>query len=246
MHVPPVAGPMPLVVMLHGAGGSAEFAVEETGWSRLAEQEGFAVAYPEGLPVRADQVPKFLTNPQEWTDGSGRGGADDAGFLLAVLEDARSRVPIVPGRVYLTGFSNGAGMAFRFAAEQADRVAAIAPVAGHLWVADPKPSRPVPTIYMVGDADPLVPLAGGTARTPWGKLGNRPAVADSLERWSRAIGSPPGSDRFPVRVIPGHGHHWPGGKALMGERLGGPASNEVDATAEIWRFFQSIQASGGP
>ena len=38
-------------------------------------------------------------------------------------------------------------------------------------------------------------------------------------------------------MIAGHGHHWPGGKALMGERLGGPASNEVDATAEIWRFF---------
>jgi polyhydroxybutyrate depolymerase len=225
--------------MLHGAGGSAEFAAEETGWSRLADAEAFAVAYPEGLPVRSDNLPKFLTNPQEWTDGSGRGGADDVGFLSAVLDDVARRAALDPRRVYLTGFSNGAGMAFRFAAERADRVAAIAPVAGHCWVDDPKPSRPIPTFYMVGDADPLVPLAGGTARTPWGKAENRPAVADTLERWGRAIGSPPGSDLFRVRVIPGHGHHWPGGKALMGERLGGPASQLVDATSEIWQFFRN-------
>jgi polyhydroxybutyrate depolymerase len=223
--------------MLHGAGGSGEFAAEETGWSRLADREEFAVAYPEGLPVRSDKVPKFLTNPQEWTDGSRRGGADDVGFLSAVLDNVARRAVIDPRRIYLTGFSNGAGMAFRFAAERADRVAAVAPVAGHLWV-DPRPSRSVPTIYMVGDADPLVPLAGGTARTPWGKAANCPAVADTLERWGRAIGGPPGSARFRVRVIPGHGHHWPGGKALLGERLGGPASNAVDATAETWQFFR--------
>jgi polyhydroxybutyrate depolymerase len=235
-------------MMLHGAGGDAEFAAEETGWSDLADSEGFAVVYPEGLPARRDKAPKFLTNPVEWTDGSGRGGADDVGFLAAVLDDVARRVPIDPRRVYLTGFSNGAGMAFRFAAERADRVAALAPVAGHLWVRDARPSRPIPTFYMVGDADPLVPLHGGTARTPWGKAEHRPAVADTLERWGRAIGSPPGSDLFPVQVIPGHGHHWPGGKALMGERLGGPASDQLNATAEIWRFFQNktTEASGGP
>lgn len=235
-------------MMLHGAGGDGEFAARETGWSDLADSEGFAVVYPEGVPVRRDKAPKFLTNPLEWTDGSGRGRADDVGFLVAVLDDVAQRVAIDPRRVYVTGFSNGAGMAFRFAAEQADRVGALAPVAGHLWVRNPKPSRSVPTIYMVGDSDPLVPLEGGTARTPWGSVENRPAVADTLASWGRAIGSQPGSDLFPVRVIPGHGHHWPGGKALMGERLGGPASDRVNATSEIWRFFrnQTTDASGGP
>ena len=224
--------------MLHGAGGSAGFAAEETGWSRVADAEGFAVCYPEGVPVRPEKVPKFLTNPQEWTDGSGRGGADDVGFLAAVIDDAARRAAIDPRRVYVTGFSNGAGMVFRFAAERPDRVAALAPVAGHCWVADPRPGRAIPTTYMVGDADPLVPLTGGTARTPWGKAENRPAVAETLARWGKGIGQSPGSGLFPVRVIPGHGHHWPGGKAMMGERLGGPASGAVDATGEIWRFFR--------
>jgi polyhydroxybutyrate depolymerase len=238
LHVPPTAGPVPVVMMLHGAGGSAEFAADETGWSELADREGFAVVYPEGVPARPGKVPKFLTNPQEWTDGSGRGGRDDVGFLTSVLDDVAGRTAIDPRRVYVTGFSNGAGMAFRLAAEHADRVAAIGPVAGHCWLHGPRPSRPVPTIYMVGDADPLVPLYGGTARTPWGTVRDRPAVKDTLEQWGKAIGRPFGSDHFPVWLIRGHGHHWPGGKALLGERLGGPASGEVDATGEFWRFFR--------
>jgi polyhydroxybutyrate depolymerase len=223
-------------MMLHGAGGSADFAADETGWSRLAEAERFAVVYPEGLPVKPHKAPKFLTNPQEWNDGSGRGRHDDVGFLLAVLDDLVGVIDL--SRVYVTGFSNGAGMTFRFAAEHADRVAAIAPVASHCWVTDPKPVPSMPTFYLIGDADPLVPLTGGTARTPWGKVVGRPAVADTLQRWAAAIGQQTGSDLFPVRVIPGHGHHWPGGKALLGERLGGPAAPEVDATGEIWDFVR--------
>jgi polyhydroxybutyrate depolymerase len=223
-------------MMLHGAGGSAEFAADETGWSRLADAAGFAVVYPEGVPVKPNKAPKFLTNPQKWNDGSGRGRHDDVGFLLAVLDDLADRID--SKCVYVTGFSNGAGMTFRFAAEHAERVAAIAPVAGHCWIADPKPSRPVPTYYLIGDSDPLVPLQGGNARTPWGKVEGRPAAADTLRRWGEAIGKPPGSDLFPVRMIAGHGHHWPGGKGLLGERLGGPAATGMDATTEIWKFVR--------
>src|SRR5690242_15319095 len=110
LHVPPGRGPFPLVMMLHGAGGSAEFAAEETGWSKLADAAGFAVVYPEGVPAKVQKAPKFLTNPQEWNDGSGRGRHDDVGFLLAVLYDLRELVD--PSRIYVTGFSNGAGMTF--------------------------------------------------------------------------------------------------------------------------------------
>src|SRR3954469_13705971 len=110
LHVPTNPGPLPLVMMLHGAGGSAEFAADETGWSRLADVERFAVVYPEGGPVKPHKAPKFLTNPQEWNDVSGRGRHDDVGFLLAVLDDLQSHID--PARVYVTGFSNGAGMTF--------------------------------------------------------------------------------------------------------------------------------------
>ena len=238
LHVPPAAGPVAVVMMLHGAGGSAAFAVEETGWNAHADAGGFAVVYPEGVAVRAEKEAKFFTNPQEWNDGSGRGRHDDIGFLAAVIGDVARRVDIDPRRVFATGFSNGAGMTFRLAAERADLLAAIAPVAGYCWVLEPKPTRPVPTLLVVGDADPIVPLAGGLARTPWGKVADKPAVAETVEKWQRAVGE------FEVRVVAGHGHHWPGGRGMLGEYLGGPISTELNATAAVWEFFRTRLRSG--
>jgi polyhydroxybutyrate depolymerase len=222
--------------MLHGAGGSAGLAAMETGWSRLADTGGFAVFYPEGVATNPGRPSKFFTNPQEWHDGSGRGRHDDVAFLDAVIDNLPATID--RGRVFLTGFSNGAGMAFRYAAERADRIRALAPVAGHCWI-DPKPVRPIPTFYMVGDSDPLVPLDGGMVHTFWRKDEWRPSVAETLRRWGEAIGQPPDSSHFQVKVIPNHGHHWPGGAALLGERLGGLSATGVDATAEIWEFFKS-------
>lgn len=239
LHVPPGRGPFPMVMMLHGAGGTAEFAAEETGWSPFADERGFVVVYPEGVAADPGKEPKFLTNPQEWNDGSGRGRADDVVFLTDVLGDLPAWVNVDLGRVLLTGFSNGAGMVFKYAAAEPTRVRAIAPVAGHCW-GTPPTVPPIPTLYMIGDADPILPLTGGTARTPWGKLPDRPAVADTLAKWSAAIGTPVNGPTFPVRIVTGHGHHWPGGQAKLGEKLGGPVSGEVDATRLIWAFFENI------
>jgi polyhydroxybutyrate depolymerase len=263
---PDGAAPVPLVVVLHGAGGTAEWADEETGWSALAAREGFAVALPEGLPPHPDKPPKFLTNPPRWNDGSaGPTGdpspADDVAFLAAVVEDASRRAAIDPARVYLTGFSNGAGMAFRAAAERADLFAAVAPLAGYCRVPDPRPTRPVPTLYMIGTADPLVPLRGGDVRSPWRhRLVRRRPVADTLGRWAAAIGcfpvpvvvsdaggvrteEYPGPVEFRAMYVEGLGHHWPGGKGRLNHKVAGPPSDKMDATAEVWRFFRRYALS---
>ncbi|HET6573558.1 MAG TPA: PHB depolymerase family esterase, partial [Fimbriiglobus sp.] len=177
----------PVVIVLHGTGGTAAWADDETGWSAVAAREGFALAIPEGLPPDPHKPPKFLTNPQRWTEGT-----EDVEFLSTVIADVLRRASGDPRRVYLTGFSNGAAMAFRFAAERAELLAAVAPVAGYCEVPDPKPSRPVPTLTVIGTADPLVPLRGGPVRLPWGgRLVDRPPVAESLERWAKALGCSP-------------------------------------------------------
>jgi polyhydroxybutyrate depolymerase len=113
---------------------------------------------------------------------------NDVAFLTAVIEDALNRTGTDPAKVFMSGFSNGAGMTFRFAAERADRVSAIAPIAGYCRVANPKPVRPVPTLFVVGTIDPLIPLRGGSVRSPWlHRLVPRPPVNETLERWARAI-----------------------------------------------------------
>lgn len=236
LHIPPGSGPFPLVMMLHGAGGTGEFAEEETGWSAFGDANGIVVVYPEGLAPDRDKEPKFLTNPQEWNDGSGRGSADDVEFLNEVLGDLPNWVSIDDHRKYLTGFSNGAGMVFRYVASEPKRFRAIAAVAGHCWI-HPVDLGSIPTLYLIGEDDPILPMNGGIAKTPWGKLANRPPVAETLARWSRAIGIVPHSPGFEVLFLAAHGHHWPGGQAKLGPKLGGPISNEVNANELIWKFF---------
>ncbi|MFO0848861.1 MAG: hypothetical protein U0871_09950 [Gemmataceae bacterium] len=259
--------PRPVMVVLHGTGGTAAWADDETGWSRFAADRGFLVALPDGVPLDPARPPKFLTNPSRWADGSAFvlrppapgshpdigpvGDPDDIAFLTAVVADLVAR-GADRRRVYLTGFSNGAGMAFRFAAERAELLAAVAPVAGYCWT-DAVPARPVPTLYVLGTADPLIPVRGGPVRLPWGgRLVKRPAVAVTLEKWASAnrCGPPvtvreadgiredvyPGPIEMRAVYLDGLGHHWPGGKGQLGERVGGPATDRYDGNDLVWEF----------
>ena len=135
--------PRPVVVLLHGAGGTASLAMGNTGWADLADREGLLLVYPEGTRRDPAAPPRFLQNPQAWNDGSGRGhtartGVDDVGFLRALIEQVVESKGVDPDRLYLAGFSNGASMAFRAGAELAGVIAAIGPVAGHCWVNPPE------------------------------------------------------------------------------------------------------------
>lgn len=256
VHVPP-GGPQPgpVVLLFHGAGATPEWMAGETGWSGLADREGFVVAYPEGSRPDPNRPARFLANPPHWNDGSGRGGgADDVGFTRALLDELERRLPTHPATAFVTGFSNGAGMAFRVAAELTERVAAVAPVAGYCWLPAPRPRQPVPTLYLVGTADPLVPLEGGMVTSPWGLCLPRPPVHATLARWAEAIGCPTEPEehdedgirrltygpegRLTAYLIEGLGHHWPGGRGQLTPRIAGPASDRLRATEALWGFFR--------
>lgn len=268
LHLPPGSGPWPVVVLLHGAGGTAEWSLAETRWHLLADREGFALLLPEATRPDPEQPPGFLFNPQVWNDGypagePARPALDDVAFILACLDDAARREPLDRSRVYLTGFSNGAAMAFRVAAERAERFAALAPVAGYCHVRDPRPARPVPTLYVVGAVDPLVPLAGGEIVTPWRRTRMiRPPVREGLERWARGLGCEavartvrreegltieeyPGPVPFLTYTIDELGHHWPGGRGELNRRIAGPPSNRLDGCALAWEFFRTWNLGEG-
>src|SRR5215831_17886573 len=137
LHEPPtLSTSRPAVLMIHGAGASAAWARDETRWNRTADQHDFLVAYPEGLAIDPHRSSGFLDNPRVWNAGAGPGlivnqGPDDVAFLSAVIADLIQRRQADPTRVFITGFSNGAAMTFRFAAERSHEVTAIAPVAGY-------------------------------------------------------------------------------------------------------------------
>ena len=74
-HVPPsyeAQTPMPVVIMLHGGGGTAEAEITGTGLTRKADAVGFLAVFPEGLRPHPERPAKFVGNPQTWNDGSGR------------------------------------------------------------------------------------------------------------------------------------------------------------------------------
>jgi len=257
LHVPASGTtPRPAVLLLHGTGGTAKWAEEEARFFAFADRTGFVAVVPQGLPPDPAAPPKFIANPPAWNAGGTLFPGhtpDDLAYFRALLDDLPARATIDSNRVYVTGFSNGASMAFELAANMGNRIAAIAPVAGYCRAH--RAPRAVPTLFVIGANDPIVPPEGGTFRSPWtGELKVRPPIWDSLGRWAAALGCEPHREvvfdaggvrveRFPgpvefgVAIIADLGHHWPGGLGRLKRKLAGEPSDSLDANEMIWRFF---------
>ncbi len=151
---------VPLVVALHGGGGSAEKWPEYTnyGFERLADKEHFILVYPNGIEGF-------------WNDGnnveryySHKNNIDDVGFLSNLIDYLIETYPIDRNRVYVTGASNGGMMAHVLAGKHADKIAAIATVISSI----PKnsegqlyPGEPISVLIINGTEDPLIRWEGG-------------------------------------------------------------------------------------
>lgn len=98
-----------------------------SGLNAKADEAGFIVVYPYGTGRMENQLLTF--NGGECCGYAMQNDVDDAGFVRALLDDLASVTLIDPLRVFATGLSNGGIMSHHVAAELADRIAAIAPVA---------------------------------------------------------------------------------------------------------------------
>ena len=259
LYLPPTwhrGRPAPLVFVFHGGGGQASGIAPHTGFSRLADREGFVVAYPQGLGGR-------------WNDGRGYAAThDDVGFVRVLLDTLTRELGIDPRRVYATGISNGAMFSYRLACDLPGTFAAVAPVAGAM-PADLAPAcertQPLSVVAFQGTTDPLMPYIGGGVALRRGRV---LSAERSIAFWATVDGctpSPATADE-PDRVvdgtrvrhtvfggcregrsvelytIEGGGHTWPGGPAA-GWRVG-RVSRELDATEVIWTFFAGASTGG--
>ena len=251
---------VPVVIVLHGGGGSGRQVADQTGFSELADRAGFLAVYPDGSG-------RLGTALLTWNAGTCCGYArdhdvDDVGFIRALTDVLVSRFGADRRRIYVTGFSNGAMLAYRLGCELADRIAAIAPVSGALDVPSCQPTRPLPVYVVHGDADPIVPYRGGASSNPIAspeRAGTHPSVADTIRFWATHDGCPaaptrtvkatvtsalyqPCSGGTEVRLdtVAGGGHAWPGGKAARAKA--DQPNADLDATNAIWTFFARYRA----
>ncbi len=152
----------PLLFCFHGAGGNG--LGEMRPFRDLADQHGFLLVGPDGINKR-------------WNAGcedeiKATNGADDVGFVRDMVNNLCSEFTIDSGRIYAYGFSNGAALQHRLAAEIPGTFAAMSAAGAAMAVNTAermKPGPPVSIQIMVGGEDSMFGhhgnLRGGTFHT---------------------------------------------------------------------------------
>lgn len=259
VHVP--AGydpdkPAPLLMALHGGGGSMDYQADDSKYGLIAksEREGFIAVFPNGFSKLKSG--KLAT----WNAGNCCGGArdnqvDDVGFIRQVVTNVASQLNIDRKRVYATGMSNGAMMSYRLACEMSDVFTAIAAVAGTDNTHNCNPKYPVAVLHIHARNDDHVLFNGGSGPgTPVkSAVTDFTSVPNSVAKWVKmnSCTAPPrrildkagaycevyagcqGGTEVQLCVTENGAHSWPGGSKSRGEA----PSQAISANDVMWEFF---------
>jgi polyhydroxybutyrate depolymerase len=186
-------GPRPLVILLHGHGGSAEQILGSgtrssplSMWLPIVDRERIVAVALQGLPDHAGH--------RGWNDcrrdAANNPTSDDVEFVSRVIAVVAERGLLDRSRIYAMGMSNGAMMAIRLALELRPPLAAFAAVAGSMARDTGCSATPHArsALFIAGTADPLVPYDGGEVRIFGSQRGSVVSVDDSVAFWRRADG----------------------------------------------------------
>jgi polyhydroxybutyrate depolymerase len=259
----PAARPA-LVIVLHGSMGTAEQARAAYGYDfdRLADRDGFVVAYPQGVEGH-------------WNDDRRVGDfaarrlrVDDVGFLQALVARLVVERNIDRDRVYVTGVSNGGAMVLRLARQVPRFARAYAAIGsslgapGNLMITPVR--EPVSILLMNGTDDPIVPWDGGEVSlygvlVRRGRVVSTQASIDYFRGLAGLDGAPvvthlpdrdagdgstvarslwTGKRNVALYTIEGGGHGVPHPATRL-PRLLGRGNRDIRGAEEIWNFLRA-------
>jgi polyhydroxybutyrate depolymerase len=227
----------------------------------VAAKHDLLLCYPNGTSLG-------MMPGRCWNAGGGANGfcavakkavdhkVDDIRYLEELIAHIGSNHSVE--RVFLTGISNGAALAHRFATQRPNQVRALAVVAGCNQFAATEnlvPRQPVPLLHIHGTADPIWPYKGRNIPA----LGLLDSVDSSLAIWTQAnkasiveerelrhlryqdqsvtLRRYEGEAAVVLYRVDGGGHIWPGGQQYMSKRIVGPVHPGFSANATILDFF---------
>lgn len=247
-----------IVVAFHGGGGGMEnMYAERQDLVELASAEQMIAVFPNGQNTstnkgRSAWKAVHCCGPLVTT------GASDVVFTQDIIKDLRRMYSIDTARVHAVGFSNGAMLVHKIAAEVPNLFASVAIFSGTVggWAdsasarAKIQPSGRVPILMLHGMRDDVVPFRGGYSASDAGRRDI--SFDESVTTWVMRNGcnatpqvhTEQGTTGRPLRIqsftgcrggadvlaiaIPDHVHHWPE-----------PMHGGVDGTKKAMEFFRA-------
>jgi len=220
---------LPLVIGLPGYGLTSEELASQSRIPARAMAAGVLAVLPQGA------------GPDKSWNFSGTTGYDDLRFLSALVRQLAATECADPGRVVITGISDGGDMAGFAACALPGTFHAVVTVAASF---DPRAGcHRIRIVAVHGDTDPVDPYRGG----PDGRPGYPaiPPAAAAISAWAAVDGCQTATTtRIATHIaattyrcgaqlvtVNGGGHTWPGG-APVDPSLG-VTTGEYDATATI-------------
>ena len=144
--------PLPVLLHFHGWQRQGTLVVRHRRIAGATRRRGVLLVAPNGDRRTWDF----------WTDET-----PDVEFAEAVLKDVRGRWPVDEARIFVSGYSFGSAMAWRFVCERGNGIAALIAVSGTLGQSETCPQFPREVRHVHGLSDTVMdfPMGPGGDRT---------------------------------------------------------------------------------
>lgn len=249
----------PVLIAFHP--GLADGAYMERTSRFHSRTEDYIVVYPDGF--------RRSWNAGDCCGRAVRRNIDDLAFFDAmmsaldqIIKGEAGAAHSTESRAYLTGFSNGAIMAYHIACNRPNRVAAIAPVASSYSALASCDSRGTPVLHIHGLLDRSAPYDGGSSEVQTFDQRYQTPARDTVAAFAGQNNCNLTTDTVTISklrtncneyrgcggletvicLIEGQGHTWPGTEAstMFGGKFG-PGRLDIDGSGAVLDFFNSLR-----